>query len=241
MANFKAILLSLALILAPYVTYGADRCTPFTDFSPRVLERIDTRESQFKRSVTDHLARIREQEQSEDGKLFAARKAEDARIASRIQTLSRRAVTSEDRAAVLLFSRQVTDALQARRGATDDALLLFRSSLRAVITAREEKALDATEALRTEVNASLERAIRSCGENRALDSVRDVLRADLARSRADFTVDVAALEEGSTSLVPLRDTRNASLARANDMYRTAITAAHETLRASVSFSTDLSE
>jgi hypothetical protein len=203
-------------------------------------EKSEKRRSQFEQTVTDNLVRIREQEQSEDSKLFAERRAEDAAIAARIQTLRSRTRTDEEQKAVALFSASLTDALRVRRSKTDDAMLRFRSSLRAVITAREEQSLLAIDSLRTDAHQAIARAEHTCTSADTVDTAREGLRTDLARITHDFGVRRDALAEGDTSLISLRDGREQALQSAGDAYRLAVAEASRALRASVSFSTDLS-
>lgn len=192
------------------------------------LGQLETKRGQKRTEISDRLKQRHDQREVDKQTSRNQAKSKFEKNLTRIEDL---ATTDAQKAAVAAFKAAIEQALATRKAAVDAAMQTFRTSQSALVTQRQDAIKSATMAYKDAVATATAKAQSDCAAGIDAATVRSTFVASIKAAKDKFQSEVTALDKIGQQVKDLTKTRNDAVKAANQVFKTAMEQARDTLKA----------
>lgn len=216
-------------------------CTNLTTAAASVQTALTEKETKLITNQNNLTTKLTNKEADRDKKSQDKRTESDSHREQNFAKLSVKATTDAQKQAVATFEATVNAAVTARRTAIDAALAKFRTDLAALIKTRQTAVDAAAATFKTSVTAAITKAQTACTKSDAdPKAIRTQLILDLKAARDAFKSNRKAQNSLKPQIQALEKTKNAAIKKAVEDFKTTVSKARATLKASLQASASTS-
>jgi hypothetical protein len=166
----------------------------------KILVQVDIKGLTGAEKRTENVINREEKREESRTKIDLHREENDIKRKTQLEELTRRATTTEQKAAVLAFTTIVEKALSDKKIALDALLLAHRNEVDKITASRKIIIEKAITLLRADIEAVKTKAKLDCTSGVAGDSVRTTLKDSIQKSQQTFRITMQSLEKDTLSL-----------------------------------------
>lgn len=246
-ANFKKALkigflgLMITGILIPIWIFAQDSnsnnqkaqgfCNLISNLASKYDQRLANRETKLEEKRTEIEDKISQRWEERDKKLAEKRDKWDANRDKHFAKLEEKAITDEQKQALLVFKQAVTIAIAARRTAVDEAIKNFRQSVEQTKINRKTEVDNLLNSFQNAIKAAFEKAETDCANDVPPVAIRSNFQAEVRTAKDKFNTDKQELEKLQTAMETLINTKREDIKKAIDDFKAAMEAAKTEFKA----------
>jgi hypothetical protein len=197
-------------------------CNLISNLASKYDQRVANRETKLEEKRSEIENRIAERWTERDAKLTEKRAKWDTNRDEHFAKLEEKAVTDEQKQALLVFKQAVAAAIAARRAAIDEAISNFRQGVEQAKVDRKSAADALRNAFRNSIQAAFQKAKADCDAGVDPATIRTNFRAEVKAAKDEFEIDRQELEKLQTSMEALINTRREAIKKAIDDFKAAM-------------------
>lgn len=206
-------------------------CTIISGLYSKIDQRFSNAQSKLEAKREEISNRIEKRRERRDAKLEEKRARWDVNREEHFTKMEERAQTDEQKQAVVVFHRAVTEAIKARRAAIDGAIQNFRDGVDNVKLLRKSTIDEIVNNFREDVRAAFDKAESDCGSGVSPGTVRQNLHSDLKTAKEKFVNDRQSIEKLSTDMEPLIEAKREAIKKAIEDFKAVIEQARADFKA----------
>lgn len=207
-------LFSPALIFAQETPTPKGFCTRVNEFTSRIDERITDREAKLQAKRQERANNLVEQKNKRDTLRSKNRVGRDENRQEHYTKLESRATTDAQKQAVVVFKTTVEAAVSARKAVVDNAIKAFRQSVDQSIASRKSAVDGAINTFKNAKIAAVEKAKADCAARVDPRTVRETFRTNMKAAQDKFKSDRQAIETLKDTFEPIRTARKQAVEKA---------------------------
>ena len=206
-------------------------CALISNLASKYDQRVANRETKLEEKRSEIENRIAERWTQRDAKLTEKRAKWDTNRDEHFAKLEEKAVTDEQKQALLVFKQAVTAAIAARRAAINEAIDDFRRGVEQAKIDRKSAADALRNTFRNSIRAAFEKAKTDCDVGVDPATIRTNFRAEVKTAKEKFESDRQELEKLQTSMETLINTRKEAIKKAIEDFKTVMETARTEFKA----------
>lgn len=199
--KFIGIILVLFLLLIFQTTVFAQEennsprvmlCNSIDNIGERIRDRNSDRETKIDEVRTNRLTKQSDKRINKDKRLASYRELWDENRSDHYAKLEERAITDEQKSAVLDFQEAVENAVSDRKNAIDDAINNYRIAVDAQVEEKLENNNVAIDLFNAAISNAIEKAKNDCISGTQIEIVRQQFKDSLQIARNNLKVSIDA-------------------------------------------------
>lgn len=216
-------------------------CTAISNLASKFEQRVTNYKTKLEEKRAEIASNFAVKWHERDTKLAEKRNKWDINHNEHFTKLEQKAITDQQKQALVTFKEAVTTAISARRTAIDAAIQTFRQGVNSAIASRKNAVDGAIGDLTNSIIAAVDKAKTDCQNGVDPATVRQALKADLKSAQEKYVSDRQKIDKLQSQIEPLLDTRNQAIEKAIADFKSAMEKAKSDFKAAFSSETALSE